>query len=234
MKKVLNIFKGILVWGVTLLAVAMMIFTIISVNTFDRNDRNLFGFKAFTVRTDSMKATDFDAGDIIFTKEVPPETLVAGDIIAFLSKNPDNYGETVTHKIREIAVNENGENVFVTYGTTTDTNDETPVTYESVLGKYVGKIPNVGTFFMFLKEPAGYILFIFIPFFLLILYQGINCVKLFKRYKKEQLDALNEEKKQIENDRAEAAKMLKELEELKAKLEGKTKAEDIADEIINQ
>ena len=233
MKKVFNVIKGIFVWGITLLAVAMMIFTIISVNTFDRNDRNLFGFKAFTVRTDSMKATDFDAGDVIFTKNVPPETLVAGDIIAFLSKNPENYGETITHKIRELTVNEKGENAFITYGTTTDTNDETPVTYESVLGKYVGKIPNVGTFFMFLREPAGYILFIFIPFFILILYQGLNCVKLFKRYKREQLDALNEEKAKIEKDRAEATKMLKELEELKAKLEANIKSEEIVDDIID-
>ena len=36
------------------LAVFMMIFTIVSVSTFDRADRNLFGYKAFIVLSDSM------------------------------------------------------------------------------------------------------------------------------------------------------------------------------------
>ena len=81
-------------------AVAMMIFTIISVTTFDRNERSLFGYQMFIVRTDSMKATDFDAGDLIFTKRVDPATLQEGDIIAFRSTNPENFGEVVTHKIR--------------------------------------------------------------------------------------------------------------------------------------
>ena len=47
MKKVWNVVKNIFTWAVVLIAVGMMIFTIISVNTFDRADRNLFGYKAF-------------------------------------------------------------------------------------------------------------------------------------------------------------------------------------------
>ena len=61
MKKALNIVKNILVWIIVVFAVLMMIFTVVSVNTFDRSDRNLFGYKAFIVLSDSMKATDFDA-----------------------------------------------------------------------------------------------------------------------------------------------------------------------------
>ena len=37
-------------------------------STFDRSDRNLFGYKAFIVLSDSMKATDFDAGDLVLAK----------------------------------------------------------------------------------------------------------------------------------------------------------------------
>ena len=82
MKKVLNIIKNIFVWLVVLLAVCMMIFTIVSVNSFDRTDRDIFGYKAFIVRSDSMSATDFSAGDLILVKEVDPATLKAGDIIS--------------------------------------------------------------------------------------------------------------------------------------------------------
>ncbi len=218
MKKALNIVKNVFVWTIFAIAVAMMIFTIISVNTFDRNNRNLFGFKAFTVRTDSMSATDFDAGDIVFTKNVDPDTLKEGDIIAFVSQNEEYYGETVTHKIRRKTVTESGEPAFITYGTTTDVDDETLVEYSFVLGKYVGKLPNVGAFFMFLKEPIGYLLCIFIPFLLLILYQGLMCIKIFRRYKKEQMEELTAEREKIEEERKQAAEMMKELQALKEQL----------------
>ena len=220
-KKVLNIIKTVLVWVIFAIAVAMMIFTIVSVNTFDQNNRDLFGFKAFTVRTDSMSATDFDSGDIIFTKNVPPETLQEGDIIAYVSQQADNFGETITHKIRSLTTNEEGTPGFITYGTTTGVDDEGMVEYEYVLGKYTGKIPNVGAFFLFLKEPIGYIMFIFIPFFILILYQGLNCVRLFRKYRKEQMQELQSEREKIEQDKEETARMLKELQELKEQLAAK-------------
>lgn len=218
MRKAFNIVKNVLVWSIFAISVAMMIFTIISVNTFDQNNRDLFGFKAFTVRTDSMSATDFDAGDIVFTKNVNPDTLKEGDIIAFISQSEEYYGETVTHKIRKKTVTQNGDPAFITYGTTTGVDDEIPVEYSFILGKYSGKIPNMGAFFLFLKEPIGYLLCIFIPFFLLILYQGFMCIKLFRRYKKEQMAELTAEREKIEEERRQAAEMMKELQALKEQL----------------
>lgn len=50
-------------------SVFMMIFTIVSVTTFNRNDRDLFGYRAYTVLSDSMKDT-FPAGSIVFMKSV--------------------------------------------------------------------------------------------------------------------------------------------------------------------
>lgn len=218
MKKALNIISAVLVWALVVATVGMMIFTLISVNTFDQANRSIFGYKFFIVRTDSMKATDFDAGDIVFVKNVDPATLQVGDIIAFISQNPSNFGETVTHKIRELTTDANGDPAFITYGTTTDTNDETAVTYPYVLGKYTGRIPKVGAFFQFLKTTPGYILCIFVPFLLLILYQGFQCVRLFRQYKKEQMEELKAERAKIEEERAESQRMMAELMELKAQL----------------
>lgn len=216
--KVLNIIKNVLVWAIVAFAVGMMIFTVISVNAFDQNSRSLFGFKFFVVRTDSMAATDFDAGDIVVIKETDPRTLVEGDIIAYLSQNSQSYGETVTHKIRTLTRAANGDPGFVTYGTTTGVDDEIIVTYPYVLGKYVNKLPGVGTFFLFLKQPQGYFLCIFTPFLLLILYQGLNVIKLFRRYRAEQMEEMEEERKKIEEERQQNADMMRELLELKAQL----------------
>lgn len=218
MRKAWDVISTVLVWILVVATVGIMIFTLISVNTFDQANRSIFGYKFFIVRSDSMSATDFDAGDIVFVRNVDPAALQVGDIIAFTSQNSNNAGDTLTHKIREIITDAEGEPAFITYGTTTDTNDETPVTYPYVLGKYTGKIPNAGSFFLFLKTTPGYILCIFIPFLLLILYQGFNCVQLFRRYKKEQMEEIAAERAQIEEERRQSMEMMKELQALKEQL----------------
>ena len=218
MKKILNIIKNVVVWLIVVLAVCMMIFTVVSVNTFDRNDRSLFGYKAFIVLSDSMSKTDFNAGDLVFVKQVDPATLNEGDIIAYTSQNTANYGETVTHKIRTLTKDANGDPGFITYGTTTDTDDEVIVTYPYILGKYQGRIPKAGTFFNFLKTTPGYVVCILVPFLLLILIQGLNSIKLFRRYRKERMEEMEEERMKIEAERAESQKMMEELLALKAQL----------------
>ena len=220
MKKALNIIKTTLVWLVVLLAVFMMIFTVISVTTFNRNDRSLFGFKMYIVNSDSMAATDFNAGSLILVKEVDPSTLKEGDIITFMSQDTDSFGETITHKIRKVTTDAEGNPGFITYGTTTDTDDETIVTYPYVLGKYQSYVPGLGTFFNFLKTTPGYFVCIFTPFMLIILYEGLKFFNLFRRYKNEQMEEMQAERDKIEAERAENAKMLEELKALKAQLEG--------------
>jgi signal peptidase len=243
MKKAFKIAKTVLVWLVVAFAVGMMIFTLISVSTFDKTDRNLFGLKFFIVTSDSMAATDFDAGDIVISKNVDPSTLKDGDIITFLSQDPDSFGEIITHKIRRLTTDAEGRPGFVTYGTTTDTDDQTVVTYEYVVGKYIGKMPNVGAFFQFLKTTPGYIVCILVPFLLLILSQGLNCVRLFRQYKKEQMDEMMSEREKIEKERAESQRMMQELLELKAQLEkqneagapaSKTESEDSAESTTDE
>ena len=211
MKKALNVIKTIFLWAIVLVAVGMMIFTIVSVNTFDRNDRDIFGMRCYIVLSDSMSATDFDAGDLVLVKEVDPTTLQEGDIIAYQSQNSHNYGATVTHKIRAKTTDANGNPGFITYGTTTGVDDESVVTYPFILGKYQMSLPKVGTFFQFLKTPQGYIVCILIPFLLLIIYQGLNCVKIFKMYKAEQVAQIQAEKDELEAQRKQSEEMLEKL-----------------------
>lgn len=231
MRKTFDIVKKVFTILIAVVAVAVMIFTIVSVTTFDRNDRNVFGYKMFIVLSDSMKATDFAAGDIVVVKSVDPTTLKEGDIIAYSSQNPDNFGETVTHKIRSKTVDANGDAGFITYGTTTNTDDETVVTYPYINGKYVFHLPKVGTFFNFLKTTPGYIICILIPFLLLIGMQGLNTVKLFRRYRREQMEAMEEERAKLEAERKQSEEMMAELMKLKAQMAaGNTEAAPAASE----
>ena len=210
-RKTLNILSTVLLWALVAATVGIMIFTLISVNTFDQANRSIFGYKFFIVRSDSMSATDFDAGDIIFVKNVDPTNLQIGDIIAFTSQNANNYGETVTHKIRQRVASENGMPGFVTFGTTTGADDEAIVGYSDILGKYVFSIPKLGTFFQFLKTPKGYICCILIPFLLLIGMQGWNCVQAFREYKAEELAQIQAEKAALEQERKKTEQMMENL-----------------------
>ena len=216
--KAWKVIRSIFVWLMVILAVGMMVFTVISVSTFDRADRKLFGYRAFIVLSDSMSKTDFNAGDLVLVKEVDPATLQEGDIIAYTSQNTANYGETVTHKIRSLTTDASGEPGFITYGTTTDTDDETVVTYPYVLGKYSSHIPKVGTFFQFLKSTPGYIVCILVPFLVLILLEGVRCIRLFRKYKAEQQAELQDERDKIAADRAETQRMMQELLQMKAQM----------------
>lgn len=229
MNKAWKTIKTVITWLVVAIAVCMMIFTLVTVLTCNQTERSLFGYKGFIVRSDSMSATDFNAGDLILVKEVDPATLQEGDIISFVSSNSESFGEVATHKIRKITEDENGNPAFVTYGTTTDTDDESLVAYESVLGKYVKTLPSAGRLFAFIKTTPGYIVCIFLPFLLLIIIQGLNSVKLFRQYKREQMEAIEaaqekqkaemaEERKKLEEERMESQKMMQELLALKEQM----------------
>ena len=218
MKTALKILRGVLVGAVVAMAVGMMVFTVVSTSTFNRADRDLFGYKAFIALSDSMKATDFESGDLVIVKEVDPSTLQTGDIVAYTSQGSSNYGEVVTHKIRTLTTDAQGASGFITYGTTTGADDEVVVTYPYVLGKYVGCLPGVGTFFQFLKTAPGYVLCIFLPFLILILLEGVRSVRLFRKYKAEQMEELRAERMRVEAERAQAQRMMRELTELRKQM----------------
>ena len=217
-KKWPTIVRRVLLILIVALAVGMVVFTIFSVTVFDQNDRGIFGFKFFVVQTDSMAATDFKAGDVVISKEVDPETLKPGDIITFISRDGSSYGETITHKIRRLTTDAEGRPAFVTYGTTTNSDDRSPVSYQYIIGKYVGRIPGIGDFFAFIKTPPGYMICIFVPFILLIMYHGFNVIRMFRRYRREQKEEMETERQQLEDERTETMRMLEELRKLQAKL----------------
>lgn len=189
---------------ITMLVVAftllMVVLTLFTVSTVDRNERSIFGTHFYIVRTDSMSLSEknkddkvhFNAGDVILIQKVKDASALAvGDVIAFISANRDSYGETITHRIRSVKTGENGEVLgYETYGTKTGVSDEATVTPSAVLGRYVGKIPNLGKYFALMRTPRGYFTFILFPFLILILYHSVNTARLYALYRALQEEAL--------------------------------------------
>lgn len=225
-KKVFSIISKIFTVLIVAFTVLVMAFTIISVTTVDRADRSIFGYKAYIVLSDSMSDT-FQAGDIIFSKVVENDggNLQPGTIITFYS---EDYGQTVTHMIRA-QTTRNGVPAYITYGTTTGSDDQTPVYASLVTGIYSFRLPKLGYFFNFLKTPAGYVCVILLPFLIVIAIIAVHFVRLVRAYKrekgKEALAAQEAVLAAAEADRQEAARLREEMEELKARMAALTGAD---------
>lgn len=230
MKKVLNIIKKVLSIFIIVVAFFAVVFTIMSVSTVNNTKRSLFGYKFFVVLSDSMSATDFSAGDMIVVKEVDVNTLDKDDIITFYSTDPKSLGEIITHKIREVKKNGNGQLIgFETFGTTTNETDETLAEPTNIIGEYQFSIPKLGFFIQFMKTPVAYIIFVAAPFALIIGHEVYKCIKIINENRKEKLKVENEEReKLLEEERLKNEQMLKEIEELKKRLaeEGKKTSEE--------
>ena len=100
-KKIFGVLSKILAWILIAITVFMMVFTIFSVLTFDRNDRNLFGIRFYIVLSDSMSPSEnnkddkihFNAGDIVLIKNVKnARELQAGEVIGYVGSTGASTG----------------------------------------------------------------------------------------------------------------------------------------------
>lgn len=227
-KKVFSIISKIITVLVLVFTVFVVLFTVLattSVGDGEPGRKALFGYKAYIVRSDSMHE-QFAAGDIIFIKQTEGDAvydLAPGTIITFYSIDPDHsidpdlYGETVTHMIREKTVYD-GQVAYVTYGTTTGADDPYPALASQIIGTYSFRLPKMGYFFQFIRTPAGYVVVILIPFLFLIGLNLTHCIKLIVAYRREKQQQATEMQAAAEADRAEAQRLREEMEKLKAQL----------------
>ena len=128
---------------------------------------SFFSWKPFIVLTGSMNQ-EIASGDLAIVKEVDPNTLKEGDIIAF---KVDNI--VITHRIVGIR-SINNQKQFITKGDNNSTQDEGYVNEEQVEGIYKFKIKRLGDLAMFLQTTKGIVLCLSIPIALLILLQIIQ------------------------------------------------------------
>ena len=204
-KKALKITGNVLTVAVAILVVIMTVLTVFSM-VFNRDGTaSVFGVQAYVVQSDSM-TPEFAAGDVIFSEEVNPEELVAGDIITFISRDSASYGQTITHCIRKVTTH-NGELAFITYGIATGVDDGTPAAASDVLGRYAFRIAGLGSFFEFLKSVPGYIVCIVLPFLVIIGLQVANIVSAVRAARTEKAAAAAAERSRVEALEEEVARL---------------------------
>lgn len=153
---------------VVLIPILVVNLTII-VQSFTHPDKvpGFMGYKPLIVLSGSMEPMIYP-GDLVVVKEVPAESLVEGDVIAYL-----RGGTLISHRIMEIE-DVDGERRFYTKGDNNNVGDDLAVTAGMLEGKYLFKISRLGNTAMFMQTPMGMVLFIAAPVLLFILYDVLR------------------------------------------------------------
>lgn len=175
MKKIVRYVKDILF----VLIVLIMCVIIVAVSRGYRP--KIAGYQLLRVLTYSMSPA-IEENALIIIKEVPQEEIQVGDIITFVSDDPDLMGFYNTHRVNSIEMNEEtGEKHYITKGDMNTYIDVYPVSYDKVAGKYMYTIPFgqiLGQAIAALADQRVYFLFIMLPLMICFLSYIWQIIKL--------------------------------------------------------
>ncbi len=96
-------------------------------------------------------------GDLVIAAKTPPQKIKPGDIISYL--NPRDAHTVI---IRRVAQTDIRRGLLVTATTNQPPSFEV-VPLKSIIGKKTGALPKMGYLLEAIRQPAGLILFIYIP-----------------------------------------------------------------------
>ena len=137
-KKVKKIWDAV----TTVLVVLVVIFAIFLMGS------RLVGLQVFNVISGSMEPV-YSVGDLIYVKEVDPDSIKVGDPITFVL-NEDLV--VATHTVVRI---DSENRHFYTKGEANEHEDANPVHFNNVIGKPVFSIPLLGYVSAYIQNPPG-------------------------------------------------------------------------------
>ncbi|MEC9485828.1 MAG: signal peptidase I [Candidatus Izemoplasma sp.] len=155
----MKLFKNVTVYLIYGVLIAYILVSII----IPKQTTDIFGVRFLVVVSNSMEPK-INVYDMILIKDVQKDALDEEDIITFEAYIPE-VGERhyVTHYLKEINTNSSGDTVYETQGlnASSDTYDEwtdaegnpVSITYQDIEGVYLFKVPYIGRFVFWLKDP---------------------------------------------------------------------------------
>ena len=145
-KKVIEILAVILIYNIILIAIS-------SENNV--NLINMFGYKSYVIKTNSMEPT-ININDVVINKDVSQDEINVGDVITFL-----HDGEVITHRITKIE-NDGDVTQYTTKGDNNNIEDTFKISYENIRGKHVLTIPYLGKVVQLLENKLLFLIIILI------------------------------------------------------------------------
>lgn len=151
-------------------------------------------FGLYTIISGSMEP-NVSVYDVVITVDEDINKIKVGDIITFISTWDFNRDVTVTHRVVDITKNENGEYQLITKGDNNQSKDGSHVTQSNLIGKVVGRLPQLGRLQYFLATKMGWLIVVFIPALSIIIF---DIIKIFKLYVlKDQIEKVKSRKEAL-------------------------------------
>lgn len=177
------------------------------------NQKNLFGYRVYTVASGSMIPT-YNIGDTLLIKEMGASEINEGDAVTYLGQSGGVNGMIVTHQVMKKELGEDGKYYFHTKGIANNIEDPI-ISEDQVLGKVVHKFFFLSIIGIITTSMPLLFIFITIPLAILIAIEIIKIV-----YKKDEddesednVDTDNEKDVIIEDEKVENKDDLKIVEE---------------------
>ncbi|OTN75960.1 signal peptidase I [Enterococcus sp. 8G7_MSG3316] len=126
----------------TIVTVILLLFVLLNVLSAPQG-KGLFGFKGYTVLSNSMKPV-FRAGDYVIDRMAAFDSIETDDIITYQAEDQT----IVTHRVVEKMAD-----AVTVQGDQNDTPDQETVTKSNYIGKQIIVIPYLGTFMMKMQNP---------------------------------------------------------------------------------
>lgn len=152
----------------TALVVLVVIFALLLVGA------RLVGLKVYSVVSGSMEPT-YSVGDLIYVKEVVPQSIRVGDAITFVM-NEDLL--VATHRV--VAIDTENQH-FTTKGDANEAADAAPVHFNNLIGRPVFAIPLLGYVSDWVQNPPGVYITVGVGLALLVIVFLPDVLSLFRK-----------------------------------------------------
>ena len=112
---------------------------------------DIFGYKLFAVVDDKME-TSLYCGDLVISKNIEIDKLVAGDLVAFRNKT----NKVTVHRIIRID-EKNDEIIFTMKTASNEVGDTKFVSEENIEGIIINRIENLGIVILIMQDPLIFV-----------------------------------------------------------------------------
>ena len=134
------------------------------------NEVTLCGYRIFVVATGSM-IPKYEVGDVLVSKEIPPEDIKVGDDIIYTGKEGSFKDKVVTHQV--IFIEKENENYRIITKGIANTAQDPEITQEQVMGKVIYKLGLLSFFQRVVSNNYVFYFVVFVPI-VLIMYRQIR------------------------------------------------------------
>jgi len=158
-------------------------------------------FSLYTIISPSMEP-NLRVYDIIVDQRIDsPNDIKIGALSTFISTSSISSNKTVTHRVIDIVIDEQGNYQYKTKGDNNLSPDSAFAEYNNIIGKVLFKIPQLGRVQFFLANQGGWLVAVVIPAVIIIVKDIMKIFKLTKVNKKAESLTLKEKEAEKEREK---------------------------------